>query len=92
LYLNKQCAFNALYIDNLTLRDIEIVIEKKKPLEEELAKQELRVKKENQKYDYLLPDELLDKEYARTYLDIDSSWNVLKSLVKNKSYKYFNTY
>lgn len=82
LYLNKQCAFNALYIDNLTLRDIEIVIEKKKPLEEELAKQELRAKKENQKYDYLLPDELLDKEYVRTYLDIDASWGVLKELVQ----------
>lgn len=78
LYLDKKCGFSALYIDNITSDDIKRIIDAGKPSEEVLAKLESRTRKEYQKYDYLLPDDLLDKEYARTYLDIDSSWDVLK--------------
>lgn len=80
LYLDKKCGFSALYIVNITSDDIKRIIDAGKPLEENLAKLELRARKECQKYDYLLPDDLLDKEYARTYLDIDSSWDVLKQI------------
>ena len=80
LYLDKKCGFSALYIDNITSNDIKIIIDKGKPSEEHLAKLESRGTKECQKYDYLLPDDLLDKEYARTYLDIDSSWNLLTQI------------
>lgn len=73
LYLDKKCDFSALYIDNITSDDIKRIIDKGKPSEDDLAKLESRARKECQKYDYLLPDDLLDKEYARTYLDIDSS-------------------
>lgn len=80
LYLDKKCGFSALYIDNITSDDIKRIIDAGKPLEEALAKLESRARKECQKYDYLLPDELLDKEYARTYLDIDSSWDILQQI------------
>ena len=80
LYLDKKCCFSALYIDNLTLDDIKTILGKGKPSEEVLAKLESRATKECQKYDYFLPDDLLDKEYARTYLDINSSWDVLKKI------------
>ena len=79
LYLNKKCSFSALYIDNITFDDIKRIIAKGKPLEDEIAKLESRARKEYQKYDYLLPDDLLDKEYTRTYLDIDSSWELLNN-------------
>ena len=78
LYIDKRCGFSALYIDNITSDDIKRIIDKGKPSEDELAKLELRARKEYQKYDYLLPDDLLDKEYARTYLDVDSSWDILQ--------------
>ena len=80
LYLDKKCGFSALYIDNITSDDIKRIIDKGKPSEEVLAKLESRATKECQKYDYLLPDDLLDKEYAKAYLDIDSSWDVLKQI------------
>lgn len=79
LYFNKICGFSALYVENITLNDIKKIISRGKPSEELLAKLELRARKEFQKYDYLLSDELLDKEYARTYLDIDSSWDILNT-------------
>lgn len=78
LYLDKKCGFSALYIDNITSDDIKRIVDKGKPTEEDLAKLESRTTKECQKYDYLLPDDLLDKEYARTCLDVDSSWWLLK--------------
>ena len=77
LYLGKKCDFNALCIDDITSDDIKRIIDSGKPSEIDLAKLESRQVKENQKYDYLLPDNLLDEEYARTYLDVDSSWNYL---------------
>ena len=79
LYFNKICGFSALYVENITLNDVKKIINRGKPSEELLAKLELRARKEFQKYDYLLSDELLDKEYARTYLDIDSSWDILNT-------------
>ena len=81
LYLEKKCGFSALYIDNITSDDIKRIIDKGKPSGYDLAKLELRARKEYQKYDYLLPDDLLDKEYARTFLDIDSSWDILADIV-----------
>lgn len=80
LYLDKKCGFSALFIDNITSDDIKRIIDKGKPSEDDLVKLESRARKECQKYDYLLPDDLLDKEYARTYLDIDSGWDVLKNI------------
>ena len=80
LYLDKKCGFSALFIDNITSDDIKRIIDKGKPSEDDLVKLESRARKECQKYDYLLPDDLLDKEYARTYLDIDSGWDVLKKI------------
>lgn len=80
LYLDKKCGFSALFIDNITSDDIKRIIDKGKPSEDDLVKLESRARKECQKYDYLLPDDLLDKEYARTYLDIDSGWDVLNQI------------
>ena len=80
LYLKKECSFCALYVDNITPADIKRIIENGKPLEEDLAKLELRAIKESQKFDCFLPDSLLNKEYARTYLNVDSSWELLKQL------------
>lgn len=79
LYLEKKCGFSALYIDNITSDDIKRIIDKGKPIEDDLAKLESRATKEYQKYDYLLPDDLLDKEYARTYMNIDSGWELLNN-------------
>ncbi|HZK93232.1 MAG TPA: DEAD/DEAH box helicase [Prolixibacteraceae bacterium] len=39
-----------------------------------------RKQKENQKYDYLLSDKLLDLEYIQGYLDIDAAWEKINSL------------
>lgn len=83
-YLDKRISYNHLYITDLKINDIESIIRFGKVDAIELANLVNRGAKEKQKYDYLLSDELLNIEYANTYLDIDHAWEVLIGL---NSYK-----
>lgn len=46
----------------------------------ELASLQNRREKENEKYDSLLPDSLLDNEYAKSHLDVEGMFSYLSSL------------
>ena len=83
-YLDKRISYNHLYITDLKINDIESIIRFGKVDAIELANLVNRGAKEKQKYDYLLSDELLNIEYANTYLDIDHAWEVL---IRLNSYK-----
>lgn len=67
-HLNKECGFGDIYVSNLTSDDIEILRKSPKPKLEELASILPRELKLKQKYDKLLSDNLLDAEYASSYL------------------------
>lgn len=83
-YLHKECNYNAIMIEDVTIDDLKIIISKPILKPEELAKLEIRPLKERQKYDYLLSDSLLNFEYALSYLDIDSSINLIKTILQIK--------
>ena len=77
-YLNKQCNYGSFYILNLTPEDVKLLKQKMKI--DDFAKLTSilpRQYKTIQKYDYLLSDELLNIEYANTYLDIDSARDII---------------
>lgn len=67
--LKKSCNYGSFYVSNLTIEDIELLRQSYKPDIIELASKLPRHFKIFQKYDYLLSDQLLNMEYAETYLD-----------------------
>ncbi len=69
--LNKSCDFESFYVSNLTEEDIERLRKVNKPDVTKLASILPRQHKTYQKYDYLLSDNLLNLEYAKTYLETD---------------------
>ena len=74
--LNKLCDSDSFYVSNLTKENIESLRQANKPDIVELASMLPRDRKMFQKYDYLLSDELLNIEYAKTYLDIETINNL----------------
>ena len=80
LVLQKEVPCDHIRIEGITRGDINEILSKPKPKPEELASMLRRQVKEKQKYDYLLSDELLDYEYANTYLDVDKAWNEMLKL------------
>lgn len=77
--LNKSCDSDSFYVSNLTKENIEYLRQANKPDVVELASMLPRHLKIFQKYDYLLSDELLNIEYAKTYLDIETINNLLST-------------
>ena len=74
--LNKSCDSDSFYVSNLTKENIESLRQANKPDIVELASMLPRHLKIFQKFDYLLSDELLNMEYAKTYLDIEAINNL----------------
>lgn len=70
--LNKSCNYGSFYVTNFTAKDIELLRNANRHDIVELASIVPRQLKIFQKYDYLLSDKLLNMEYAKTYLDIES--------------------
>jgi len=68
---------NAIYIVGVTPSDISFVLKQEKPKAVDLASLLVFELKLQYKYDYLLTDELLNMEYAKSCLDIDGAWNIL---------------
>lgn len=75
--LNKQCTYSDLYVTNLTQENIETLKQVNMPNAVVLASTLPRKCKIIQKYDELLSDNLLNIEYANTYLDVDSVKDIL---------------
>ncbi len=81
-YLGINVEIDSLYISGISKNDVERIVEKGKPNAIELASQIERECKFQQKYDYLLSDELLDISYAQTSIDVDGAWRVLEECIK----------
>ncbi len=79
-YLQKQAQYDYFYVKNISAEDIHNIIQNEKPDAIELAQLLSRPFKVFQKYDYLLPDELLNLEYAATYLDVEGAWAYLNKI------------
>ena len=80
LRCGKSLDYNYLRLFGITPKDIAYILSQPKPNGDELAALESRTSKEKQKYDHFLSDELLNHEYAATYLDVDKAWNELQKL------------
>lgn len=80
--LKKKCNSISVFVEGLTRQDIEALSQADKPNTVELAALVPRYLKTVQKYDYLLSDNLLNIEYASTYLDADGAWEVVKAAVR----------
>lgn len=74
---------NAIYIVGVTPSDISYVLKQEKPKAVDLASLLDFEIKLRHKYDYLLTDELLNMEYAKSCLDVDGAWDVLENIHKN---------
>jgi ATP-dependent Lhr-like helicase len=78
LYLGKDwCFSNSISVFGVNESDIRETVLHNKPNPIALAALVKREDKITQKYDYLLSDDLLNLEYASTYLDVDAAWDVM---------------
>ena len=80
LRLRKDLDYNYLRIYGITPKDMKYVLSQPKPKGDDLAALVSRDQKEKQQYDHFLSDELLNHEYACTYLDVEKAWKELQKL------------
>jgi hypothetical protein len=80
LRLRKDLDYNYLRIYGIAPKDIAYILLQPKPKGDDLAALVSRSLKEKQKYDHFLSDELLNHEYACTYLDVEKAWKELQKL------------
>lgn len=80
LRLKKNLDYNHLMVYGITPQDIAVVLSQKQPSGDDLAALVPRCEKEKQQYDHFLSDELLNHEYASTYLNAGKAWELLKEL------------
>ena len=72
---------NEIYIVGVKPSDVVFIIKQEKPKAVDLASfLDFEIKLRH-KYDYLLTDELLKMEYAKSCLDVDGAWNILKNIL-----------
>ncbi len=83
LYLEKVPQITSISI-KLTVDEIARIISNKKPEARDLAALLPPAIKYEQKYDELLPDNLLDLEYGAARLDVDGAWEVMISIVSSE--------
>lgn len=73
--------YNFIMVENVTAADIENLLQQSPILAIDLSLQITdRKQKEFQKFDYLLCEDLLNQEYAATYLDLNGAYNYLHLL------------
>ena len=87
LRLQKYPDYNHLFIGGISPADIARILSLPKPSGEELAALVPRSSKEKQKYDNYLSDELMNIDYANTWLDIDKAWEVLECMATAGGYE-----
>ena len=80
LRLKKNLDYNHLMVYGITPQDIAVILSQKQPSGDDLAALVPRCEKEKQQYDHFLSDELLNHEYASTYLNAGKAWELLKEL------------
>lgn len=90
LLLEKNLDYNHLMIHGISPKDISYILSQPKISGDELAVLVPRFEKEKQKYDHFLSDELLNHEFANTYLDVDKAWMLLKEMADSHSNDYNN--
>lgn len=73
--------YNAIYIVGVKPSDLAYVLKQEKPKAVDLASLLDFELKLQHKYDYLLTDELLNMEYAKSCLDVDGAWCVLERVL-----------
>lgn len=88
LRLKKNLDYNHLMVYGITPQDIALILSQKQPSGDDLAALVPRYEKEKQQYDHFLSDDLLNHEYASTYLNADKAWELLKELSVIGNYEY----
>ena len=85
LRLGKELDYNFIRLSGITPSDIAYILAKPKPNGDELAALLGRLTKEKQKYDHYLSDELLNHQYACSYLDVNKAWEELQKAATIKA-------
>ena len=80
LRVHQDVDYSHLMIFGMSPKHISEILSQPKPSGEELAALVSREDKEKQKYDHFLSEDLLNHEYASTYLDVDKAWDELQKL------------
>ena len=80
LRVRQEVDYNHIMIFGISPKHISDILSQQKPSGEELAALVPREDKEKQKYDHFLSENLLNHEYAATYLDVDKAWSRLQKL------------
>lgn len=80
LRVHKDVDYKHLMIFGMSPKHISEILSRPKPCGEELAALVPREDKEKQKYDHFLSEDLLNHEYASTYLNVDKAWDELQKI------------
>lgn len=80
LRVHQDVDYNHLMIFGMSPKHISEILLQPKPSGEELAALVSREEKEKQKYDHFLSEDLLNHEYASTYLSVNKAWEELQEL------------
>lgn len=87
LRLERFLDYNHLFVSGISPQDIAKILSQPKPKGEELAALIPRTSKMKQKYDKYLSEDLLDIEYANTYLNVDKAWAELEERASSGGYE-----
>ena len=87
LRLERFLDYNHLFVSGISPQDIAKILSQPKPKGEELAALIPRTSKVKQKYDKYLSDDLMNIEYANTYLNVDKAWAELEKLATSGGYE-----
>lgn len=83
--LQHDVSANHIYIKGISVDDILTIYRNGIPNAISLVSTLERKNKEQQKYDYLLPDNLLDMEYAKTYIDLEGAWILIRKTIEKNN-------
>lgn len=87
LRLERFLDYNHLFVSGISPQDIAKILSQPKPKGEELAALIPRTSKVKQKYDKYLSDDLMNIEYANTYLNVDKAWAELEDRASSGEYE-----
>lgn len=80
--IGRKVSYDHIAVHGISKSELLSIIDAGKPSEVQLAELLNRPNKEKQKYDYLLSDQLLNMEYAASYLDADVAWEIISTEIK----------
>ena len=86
VFLDKDVDYTHLSVKGISLDDMNVMLNKVQPKAYVLSSLiNNRKAKETEKYDKYLPINLMDKEYAQKYINVDGAWRIMRKIVEENN-------